>query len=103
MVALAMNLAIAGPAMTVAAQAVSDPALHYKTATPIKHVIVIFQENESFDHYFGTYPSAANPPGETPFIAAAGTPVACSMLRARLKSLTMSFTLKPASYFSVRT
>lgn len=24
-------------------------------ATPIKHVVVIFQENVSFDHYFGTY------------------------------------------------
>ena len=29
------------------------------TATPIKHVVVIFQENVSFDHYFGTYPHAA--------------------------------------------
>ena len=29
-------------------------------ATPIKHVVVIFQENVSFDHYFGTYPYAAN-------------------------------------------
>jgi phospholipase C len=28
------------------------------TATPIKHVVVIFQENVSFDHYFGTYPHA---------------------------------------------
>jgi phospholipase C len=28
------------------------------TATPIKHVVVIFQENVSFDHYFGTYPDA---------------------------------------------
>ena len=30
------------------------------TATPIKHLVVIFDENESFDHYFGTYPYAAN-------------------------------------------
>jgi phospholipase C len=35
----------------------SDPA----TATPIKHLVVIFQENISFDHYFGTYPYATNP------------------------------------------
>ena len=28
------------------------------TTTPIKHVVVIFQENISFDHYFGTYPNA---------------------------------------------
>jgi phospholipase C len=44
------------------------------TATPIKHLVVIFQENVSFDHYFGTYPHAANPPGEPPFQAAPGTP-----------------------------
>ncbi|MDT0168097.1 alkaline phosphatase family protein [Pseudarthrobacter sp. BRE9] len=35
------------------------------TATPIKHVVVIFQENVSFDHYFATYPNAADTPGET--------------------------------------
>jgi len=29
-----------------------------RTATPIKHLVVIFQENVSFDHYFGTYPHA---------------------------------------------
>ncbi len=28
------------------------------TATPIKHVIIIMQENHSFDNYFGTYPTA---------------------------------------------
>jgi phospholipase C len=44
------------------------------TATPIRHLVVIFQENISFDHYFGTYPSAQNPPGEPPFWAAPGTP-----------------------------
>ncbi len=37
------------------------------TATPIKHLVVIFQENVSFDHYFGTYPNAANPSGEPKF------------------------------------
>jgi len=44
------------------------------TATPIKHVVVIFQENVSFDHYFGTYPKAANPEGEPAFTAKADTP-----------------------------
>ena len=43
-------------------------------ATPIQHLVVIFDENISFDHYFGTYPHAANLPGETPFTAAGGTP-----------------------------
>jgi phospholipase C len=44
------------------------------TATPIKHLVVIFGENVSFDHYFGTYPDAANPKGEPAFTARAGTP-----------------------------
>jgi phospholipase C len=44
------------------------------TATPIKHLVVIFQENVSFDHYFGTYPNAQNVSGEPPFYAAPGTP-----------------------------
>ncbi len=41
----------------------------------IRHVVVIFDENVSFDHYFGTYPVAANKPGEPSFFAAEGTPV----------------------------
>lgn len=45
-----------------------------QTTTPIKHVVVIFQENVSFDHYFGTYPSAMNLNGEPRFTAAPGTP-----------------------------
>jgi phospholipase C len=40
----------------------------------IKHVVIIYGENVSFDHYFGTYPNAANLPGETKFIAAATIP-----------------------------
>ena len=42
--------------------------------TPIQHVVVIFDENNSFDHYFGTYPSAANPPGEPQFTPLPNTP-----------------------------
>ena len=44
------------------------------TATPIKHLVVIFDENVSFDHYFGTYPHALNPPHEPAFKARPGTP-----------------------------
>ncbi len=44
------------------------------TATPIKHLVVIFQENVSFDHYFATYPQAENPPGEPAFFGLPGTP-----------------------------
>src|SRR5260370_16685703 len=42
------------------------------TSTPIQHVVVIFQENVSFDHYFATYPNAANPGGEPVFVARKG-------------------------------
>jgi len=43
------------------------PGTHHDrgTTTPIKHLVVIFQENVSFDHYFATYPTAANLAGET--------------------------------------
>jgi phospholipase C len=44
------------------------------TSTPIKHLVVIFQENVSFDHYFGTYPKALNPGGQPRFNAKPGTP-----------------------------
>ena len=44
------------------------------TKTPIKHIVVIVQEDISFDHYFGTYPNAANPPGELPFVPSPSTP-----------------------------
>jgi phospholipase C len=55
------------------------PALNAQSVpgaiTPIKHLVVIFQENVSFDHYFATYPNAANSTaGEPTFHAAPNTP-----------------------------
>jgi len=44
------------------------------TSTPIKHLVVIYMENASFDLIFGTYPDALNPPGEPEFIPRSGTP-----------------------------
>jgi phospholipase C len=41
-----------------------SPNAGTSTSTPIEHVVVIFQENVSFDHYFGTYPYAANTSGQ---------------------------------------
>jgi phospholipase C len=41
---------------------------------PIRHLVVIFQENVSFDHYFATYPNAMNTDGPT-FTPRAGTPL----------------------------
>lgn len=50
------------------------------TVTPVKHLVVIFQENVSFDHYFGTYPVAANTDGTT-FTADKHTPKDIDTLR----------------------
>ncbi len=64
-------------ALSIAAILPAAGFLHGQTSpypTPIKYVVVIFDENQSFDHYFGVYPKAANPQGQPPFDAAAGTP-----------------------------
>ena len=50
------------------------PQNEARTATPIKHLVVIFNENRSFDHYFATYPKATNPSGEPVFKPAKHTP-----------------------------
>jgi phospholipase C len=67
-----------------------------QTATPIKHLVVIFQENRSFDHYFGTYPNAGNPQGEIPFAARQGTP-AVNNYTANPALLTNNPNLNPAN------
>jgi len=55
-----------------------------RSATPIKHLVVIFQENVSFDHYFATYPTATNPAGEPGFDALPHTPAVNNLARANL-------------------
>jgi phospholipase C len=76
--ALLMTLTtVLGPTVAPAFAAANPPsrsASRTAIATPIQHLVVIFQENVSFDHYFGTYPNALNPAGEPPFHAAANTP-----------------------------
>ena len=67
--AIATQSASAGATLQTTQVQSSEPS----SATPIKHVVVIFQENVSFDHYFGTYPHAANSDGQ-PFKAAKNTP-----------------------------
>jgi len=82
---LALTTAL-GPA---AMPAVADAAHKQKdapTSTPIKHLVVIFQENVSFDHYFGTYPAATNPSGEPRFKAAPGTPTVNGLNNALLNA-----------------
>jgi phospholipase C len=63
----ALTLTAALPAVTFGQQA-------DETTTPIKHVVVIFNENVSFDHYFATYPHATNPKGVPAFHAKADIP-----------------------------
>ena len=75
----ARRASLGGVALLVAAvgaysAARAEPSAGPPPTTPIKHVVVIFGENESFDHYFGTYPTATNPPGQPTFIAKPGTP-----------------------------
>ena len=67
-----MSAALISSAWTnlVPAAAATTPA----TATPIQHLVVIFGENISFDHYFGTYPHAVNAPGQPRFSPSANTP-----------------------------
>ena len=71
-VSIAVALTIAGGIAAASPPKAMESTTH--TATPIKHLVVIFQENVSFDHYFGTYPQAANQNGEPPFHARSGTP-----------------------------
>jgi phospholipase C len=59
------------------------------TETPIQHLVVIFQENVSFDHYFGTYPEAADTDGQ-PFVAAPHTPAVDGLKPATSPSLPSS-------------
>jgi phospholipase C len=63
-----------------------------QTATPIRHLVVIFDENASFDHYFGTYPRAANPPGEPAFTATPWTPWVNNLVTAGLLTNNPNFT-----------
>ncbi|MGW3627746.1 phospholipase C [Streptomyces sp. NPDC000880] len=72
--AAAAALTAASVVGTAAASPKADTHGHAaSTATPIQHLVVIYQENVSFDHYFGTYPFAANTDG-TKFVAAPNTP-----------------------------
>ena len=48
----------------VPAQAASAPG-GSQPATPIQHLVVLLQENHSFDNYFGTYPGANGLPSGT--------------------------------------
>lgn len=71
---------------------------NFQTRTPIKHLVVIFPENASFDHLFGAYPYALNPPRESHFKASRQTPSINGLSKALLKhntNLAQPFRLGP--------
>jgi len=85
-----LTLAIAlGPSVSPAFATSVKPATKHtpaQTATPIQYLVVIFGENVSFDHYFGTYPNALNPKFENKFVAKENTPTVNGLSGALLTS-----------------
>jgi len=72
---LALTICLGPTAMPAfAADKPQTKTVRHATATPIQYLVVIFNENVSFDHYFGTYPNALNPKGEPKFVAKSNTP-----------------------------
>ena len=94
LLALGATTALAGSG-AVAPASGAGPQDSVPTATPIKHLVILYNENVSFDHYFATYPTAANPPGEPAFTAAPGTPRADTLASAGL--LTQNPNTNPAN------
>ena len=81
--ALAAGLIAASSTSSSANSPKAIPDRSATTASPIKHLVVIFDENVSYDHYFGTYPKAKNTDG-TPFYAVTSTPKTNSLVSANL-------------------
>src|ERR1700691_2434229 len=64
---LLRSLIVAVPACALAAPGGATAATGCApAATPIQHVIIIMQENRSFDSYFGTFPGAHGLPKPLP-------------------------------------
>ncbi len=89
--AIGVGVAAVTAAALVTSNTVFAAAAHTKhipnrskqTASPIKHLVVIFGENVSYDHYFGTYPKAKNTDG-TRFVATTSTPKNNNLVRSGL-------------------
>jgi phospholipase C len=63
--------------------------------------VIIFGENISFDHYFATYPTAANPASTTPNTPATETPFKGTMPANGVNNL--STPLDPTNAFAALT
>ena len=83
-VSAALLISQAGPILAAASQPQASATV--TPTTPIQHVVVIFGENISFDHYFGTYPNAQNPPGQPRFKPLPNTPTVNGLSPALLNS-----------------
>jgi phospholipase C len=70
--ALCASTAALGAAGAASHEAPRAPEVALRGIEKIKHVVLIFQENRSFDHYFGTYPGAEGIPTDR------GVPLVCS-------------------------
>ena len=66
---MSRRLAVLGSVLV--ALAAASPAVAAQGIHKIKHVVIIMQENRSFDNYFGTYPGADGIPMRH------GVPIAC--------------------------
>lgn len=69
-----------------------------ETTTPIKHLVIVMLQDESFDRYFGRYPIAENHPGEKPFHALKTTPKVAgytTALMTKNPNLTNPYRLAP--------
>src|SRR5580658_889726 len=78
LIALAASTALTSTALQSRSRAdeVSNTVNNFPpvTKTPIQHLVVIYQENETFDHYCGTYPNALNDIKGRKFTALENTP-----------------------------
>ena len=74
LLAIITVLALAG-SQFLPVQAASSSQGHQPT-TPIQHLVVLMQENHTFDNYFGTYPGADGMPAGTTMPVDPGNPKA---------------------------
>ncbi len=89
----AAAVAVSAGATALAQNSVNDYSQgRVQTATPIKHLVVIYDENVSFDHYFATYPTATNPSGEPSFQSLPRTPQVNNLVTAKLLTNNPNYT-----------
>ena len=97
------GLAAAALILLPAAPAFADGS-RSQTATPIKHLVIIFQENVSFDHYFATYPNAQPNLDQSVYFsrASSGTPTVNGLSGPLLTNNPMPTTPEMVSMRSTR-